>query len=93
MLIVILCVILCSLSSWYIIWDSILIFVDYSMYMEFSSVIEIVLTLLLIIGVGYAARRYNILSKDSVSSISKFVLFVSLPALILVSSTSKTIHS
>ena len=82
-------VILCSLSSWYIIWDSILIFVDYSMYMEFSSVIEIVLTLLLIIGVGYAARRYNILSKDSVSSISKFVLFVSLPALILVSSTSQ----
>lgn len=57
--------------------------------MEFYSVIKIVLTLLLIIGVGYAARKYNILSKDSVSSISKFVLFVALPALILVSSTSK----
>ena len=57
--------------------------------MEFYSVIKIVLTLLLIIGVGYASRRYNILSKDSIGSISKFVLFVSLPSLILVSSTCK----
>ncbi|HJJ90705.1 MAG TPA: AEC family transporter [Methanocorpusculum sp.] len=61
--------------------------------MEFSSVIDMVLTLLMIIGIGYAARKYHILSKESVSSISKFVLFVSLPALILVSSTSKPFTS
>lgn len=53
------------------------------------TLISPVLTLLLIIGVGYLARRYNILSQDSVQGISKFVLYVSLPALILVSSISQ----
>jgi len=53
------------------------------------TIVGPVLTLLLIIGVGYLAKRYNILSQDSVQSISKFVLYVSLPALILVSSISQ----
>lgn len=46
-------------------------------------------TLLLIIVVGYLARKYNILSKESVLGISKFVLCIALPSLILVSSTSQ----
>lgn len=57
--------------------------------MDITTIIPIILTLLLIIGVGYFARRYNILSQESVQGISKFVLYVSLPALILVSSTSQ----
>lgn len=57
--------------------------------MSFTTVIPIILTLLLIIGVGYFARRYNILSQESVQGISKFILYVSLPALILISSTSR----
>ncbi|MDR0439261.1 MAG: AEC family transporter [Methanocalculaceae archaeon] len=52
-----------------------------------------VLILLLIIGVGYFARKYDILSKDSVGCISKFVLYVALPALILVSSTCRSFNS
>ena len=54
-----------------------------------DQVLTPVLTLLLIIGIGYLARRYNILSQDSIQGISKFVLYVSLPALILVSSISQ----
>jgi predicted permease len=61
--------------------------------MEFESIVMKVLILLLIIGVGYFARRYGILSKDSVGSISKFVLYVSLPALILTSSTCRSFDS
>lgn len=53
------------------------------------SLLLSVFTLLLIIVVGYGARKYNILSKDSVLSISKFVLCIALPSLILVSSTSQ----
>ena len=53
------------------------------------SLLLSVFTLLLIIVVGYGARKYNILSKDSVLGISKFVLCIALPSLILVSSTSQ----
>lgn len=56
--------------------------------MNLTTIIP-VLTLLIIIIVGYLARKYNILSQESVQGISKFVLCVSLPALILISSISQ----
>lgn len=57
--------------------------------MESISLIKSILTLLLIIGIGYSCRRYNILTKDAIGGMSKFVLFVALPSLILISSTSQ----
>ncbi|MDR3102261.1 MAG: AEC family transporter [Methanocalculaceae archaeon] len=62
---------------------------DFNIDTVMTSIL-LVVTLFLIIGVGYASRKYNILTKESVSSVSKFTLYVSLPALILYSSISKS---